>query len=68
MFRYVFIVNADTIKSDNVFTVIDGTFREAFDRIVKDSLLSSPSYLSISLIYTDDKQSERFINESNIEF
>lgn len=68
MNRYVFVVNTNTIKSDNVFTILDKTFQAAFDRIVKDTLASSPVYMNISLVYTDDKQAEGFINESNIEF
>lgn len=62
------MVNTNTIKNDNIFTLFDETFRAAFDRIVKDALKSSPVYMNIALVYTDDKQAEGFINESNIEF
>lgn len=68
MNRYVFVVNTNTIKCDNVFTLFDNTFQAAFDRIVKDALASYPIYINISLVYTDDKQAEDFINESNIDF
>jgi hypothetical protein len=54
MNRYTFIIDTDTIKQDNIFTIFEKNFADALLNILTQSSSMESKYLNISLVYTDD--------------
>lgn len=64
---YTFVIDTDTIKSDNTFSISAPSYREAIVNLFETIKVMDFTYLNIVLVYTNDKIIKE-TNEGNIKF
>jgi len=58
---YKFLIDTNSIKQDNIFTVTADNLFKAKEIILSDIIKMNPTYINIVLVYTDDKLLEDIV-------